>query len=121
MIYPIFRLFRLQTILLFNISKWHYFNCKVGYAAIVWLAAFILWYAMTVSCLTLFLYKPGEQKAAPVPDWFIRPIFKYVSRGYKKNCTTHTDRYEWRKFLHFEDIVAFFQNLSNYLHGFKVT
>ena len=96
MLYPVFRLFRLQTSMLFNVSMWHYSNCRIAYAMLIWIGAIMLWFAMLVSCLTILLHKPGNHKAAPAPDWFIRPIFKYASRGYKKEGATHTvERYEW--------------------------
>jgi len=120
MLYPVYRLFRLQTSMLFNICMWHYYNYRIAYAILIWIGAVILEYAMLISCLSMLLYKPGELRAAPAPDWFLRPIFKYASRGYKKEGATHTvERYEWRKLL--GTTAAFFENLPNFFHTLKIS
>lgn len=82
--YPVYRHWKLQNIMLFNIAKWHFYNCHWAYAIVMWIGLTLLAYAGTVCSLLMFVNGPNHPSAPP-PQWFVRPIFKFVCRGYHRN------------------------------------
>lgn len=81
-LYPIYRHWNLQTKLLCNIAIWHYKNCYLLHYIVILFSIIVLQVGMTISCISLYL-NPRCETAVTAPQWFIRPVFKFVHKGIK--------------------------------------